>query len=238
LGYVNLQDIKNANKEYNKLTGSITRADDEERYEIVLAQIFIKKFHSYMVDDSVDIPKIDVTKLNLEHDHNDIFYICKPHSTDLSENNSHEKSTHIFAVKDFTKIKYLSIVTFSSNDVILRCGRCNEIKEEKYTYCHNDEKYFCTSCDDEVHVKANNKIFFKHKRISYASFTITHQLTCKEHILKPYEFYCLKCKAVYCIKCLTDGTHKSDHQIKYLDEVFNSVDSESRSVIKILILAF
>jgi hypothetical protein len=182
-----------------------------------------------MVNDDVDFETLDVTKLNFPEGGPNIFYLCK----NLQNDNSTSK--HYFAVRDLKSLKYLNVVHFKAHTELIKCSICNETKEEaRYFYCHNDERYFCSTCDEEYHVKPNYKTMQKHRRTLYASFSITHQSTCMEHLLKPNEFYCHNCKAVFCIKCLNEGHHSNfqDHDVKFLNDVFSAYEQESKSLVE------
>lgn len=70
------------------------------------------------------------------------------------------------------------------------------------------------------------------------TFTINYQGNCKNHLQKPYEFFCVTCKAALCIKDIQDGKHKGEgHDIKYLDDVYKSFDHEKSAVIIFLMIA-
>ena len=78
----------------------------------------------------------------------------------------------------------------------------------------------------------------KHKRTPTVNFSYSmiHKDKCNAEESpksKPYEFYCTKCLAVLCIKCVE--LHKSkdkDHEIRYIDEFLNKhYDKEVETVI-------
>ncbi len=99
-------------------------------------------------------------------------------------------------------------------------------------YCHNDKKYLSITCDEDFHDKTSYNTLKKHRRTNYISFSVTYQGTCNSHSLKPYEFYCTTCKAIYCIRCLTDGEHSNntEHDVRHLSELISSIDQEAKSL--------
>ena len=158
-------------------------------------------------------------------DKTDCFYLCKS-----SFNTNNIYNDHWFAIKDSKNLIYIALVTFTMDQEQIKCSLCSEPKFEM-KFCHNDAKYFCVSCDDEFHNKSNFQIMKKHRRTNYISFSILYQGTCSQHSLKPYEFYCLSCRAIYCIKCMElDHSNSSDHEVKYLHEIVGSIDQESKSL--------
>lgn len=138
-------------------------------------------------------------------------------------------SNHWYVLRDPKRIVFLAWVKFSCAKDLTTCDMCTEAKADML-YCHNDEKYFCGVCDEDFHNK--HTVLKKHKRTNYSSFSITYPGMCYQHTLKPYEFYCSKCRAVYCIRCLTEGEHKAntDHDVKYLNDVYNNFDQEIKTV--------
>lgn len=157
------------------------------------------------------------------------FYILD--SNIISNTFDQNLNNHWFILRDPKKLVYLAWVKFSCNKENITCRVCNEQKLQDIRYCHNDEAYFCSGCDEEFHSKFNTRK--KHRRTNYTSFSINHQTMCSEHNTKPYEFYCFKCRAVYCIKCLNEGLHKNyiDHEVKFLNDVYLSFESEIKAVI-------
>jgi hypothetical protein len=234
LGQIILEDLKKNNFQYAK-ENSISTEPNE--YKIVLAQILVGKFQSHLINEDVDLESVDVNLLNIpeEKSEGSIYYLAKQSSQENLASQDILRSKHIFAIRDFKKLIYLSLVTFKTDSESIKCDICGETKhDQRYIYCHNDEKYFCVNCDEEHHIKKNSKVFQKHKKTVYTNFSITHQNTCSEHPVKPVEFYCVQCKCVFCIKCLVDGEHRnfSSHEVKYLNDVFNSFEMESKSLIE------
>ena len=78
----------------------------------------------------------------------------------------------------------------------------------------------------------------KHKRTPTVNFSYSmiHKEKCnaeESHKSKPYEFYCVKCIAVLCIKCVENHkTNKKDHEIRYIDDFLSKqYDKDFESVI-------
>jgi hypothetical protein len=214
--------LKDANIQLSSSSGG---KKDPEVFYAVLAQAFVgKSLTSFQDEDPEKIPtenlKFDPT------DKHDSLYLCKD-----STNNQAAYNNHWFALNDPKRVVYLALVAFTTDKDNIKCSACGEQKPD-LRFCHNDNKYFCSSCDDEYHNKSNYAILKKHRRTNYMSFSLTYPSTCPVHTLKPYEFYCLKCKAVYCIKDLTDGDHKNltDHEVKHLTDVYNSLEQETKSL--------
>ncbi len=144
-------------------------------------------------------------------------------------------------VRDPKRIVYLHVVKFQMDTTeivnILFKQKCIKgcVNTNDLRYCHNDNKYFCANCDDEYHNKSH-KTLKNHKRSSAMTFSITYQGNCSVpgHQLKAYEFFCVQCKAVYCIKDIHEGSHKNleGHEIKYLYDVYNSFEQDAKSVNK------
>jgi hypothetical protein len=220
VGTINFEELKEAN--YNLSHTMLNTKSSKETYSIVLAQAFVGKANSYLIDD--DPEKFNDFKFN-SADKVDCYYLVK------GSESKELKSNHWYILKEPKKLVYLAYVKFTTDSEDIRCSGCN-ISNRDMKYCHNDNKYFCYDCDEEYHTKSSYSVLKKHRRINYLSFSITYSTTCIEHNLKPYEFYCFKCKAVYCIKCLTEGDHKSnsDHEVKYLNDVYNSFDQDVKSV--------
>lgn len=217
VGPINFDELKESNSHLNN-----NKIGDQETYTIILAQAFVGKAHSYIIEE--DPEKFVDTKFN-QADKVDCYYLVKNNIESKDSNN------HWYILKEPKNLVYLAYIKFTTNGNDIKCSLCNSTSRD-LKYCHNDNKYFCENCDEEFHKKSNYNIIKKHKRINYMSFSITYPIMCLEHTLKPYDFYCYKCQVVYCIKCLTEGDHKSnsDHEIKYLNDVYNSFDQDVKSV--------
>jgi hypothetical protein len=225
LGSINFDELKEANAQFNK-----NKTEKEpEKYYIVLAQAYVSKVQTHLLEEGADLDKTvsDIQKLSTS-EKADTFYLCKS-----LDGNTAKSGEHWFAMRNPEKLIYLALVCFSTDEDMIECSGCGKAKLEM-KFCHNDGKYFCNTCDDDFHNKTNYQTLRKHKRTNYMSFSVTYQGTCNNHSLKPLEFYCTKCKAVYCIKCLTDGDHTNnpDHEVKYLNEIFNSFDHQSKTFIE------
>ncbi len=217
VGPINYEELREANSNLN-----IPKTGDRETYSIILAQAYVGKAHSYIIEEDPD--KCNDIKFN-QADKVDCYYLCK-NNMDIKDSNH-----HWYILKEAKNMIYLAYIRFTTDGSEVKCIQCNSSSRD-LKFCHNDNKYFCENCDEEFHKKSNYNIVKKHKRINYMSFSITHPTMCVDHALKPYDFYCYKCQAVYCIKCLTDGDHKSntDHQVKYLNDVYNSFEHDIKSV--------
>jgi hypothetical protein len=198
--------------------------NSKETYSIVLAQAFVGNAQSFLIEE--DPEKFNDFKFT-STDKVDCYYLVKQNQNE----NKVSKADHWYVLKDPKKLVYLAYVRFTTDSDDIKCSACGTSSRD-LKFCHNDNKYFCYDCDEEYHTKSTYSVLKKHKRINYLSFSITYAASCYEHNLKPYEFYCFKCKAVYCIKCLTEGDHKSntDHEVKYLNDVYNSFDQDVKSV--------
>lgn len=216
---------------------------NQEKFCIVLALAIIGRPTTYLIEESVDIERISEHNLNsITNSHTlkgqQCVYFCRNKSLgSFNSNNSGSipaYGDHNYAVNQYESIIYLGVINFTCDSETIQCVMCNnEPKQyERFLYCHNDKKYFCPTCDDDYHIKTKHKLFQKHKRTVHMSFSMINQDLCQIHSLKPLEFYCMSCRAVYCIKCVTDGEHKNylDHEVRYLTEVFTSFDQESKSV--------
>jgi hypothetical protein len=227
VGGINFDELKEANFSLSNHM-SISNKTTKESYSIVLAQAFVGNAESYLIDEDPD--KFNDFKFN-SADKVDCYYLVK----NSNYENRDIKANHWYILREPKKLVYLAYVRFTTDTDDIKCSGCSSSNRDM-KYCHNDNKYFCYDCDEEYHTKSVYSVLRKHKRINYLSFSITYASSCYDHNLKPYEFYCFKCKAVYCIKCLTDGDHKTntDHEVKYLNDVFNSFDQEVKAVSKFI----
>ena len=256
VGPIDYKLLKEQNKEFQTNSSNSLRKNEtsnlQDKLSIVLALVVVGRPATYLIEDSVDIERISEQNLNsITNSHTlkgqQCVYFCKnnPKSSinNKYQNNSNNSivnnqnsafGNHSYATNEYENIIYLSVINFTCESEIIQCVMCNtEPKQyERFLYCHNDKKYFCPSCDDDYHVKTKHKLFQKHKRTVHMSFSMINQDLCQVHSLKQLEFYCLSCRAVYCIKCVTEGKHKDlvDHEVKFLNDVFSSFDQESKSV--------
>jgi len=249
VGPIDYKLLKEQNRELivNSSSLSVRKLDSinqNDKLTIILAQAVVGRPTTYLIEESLDIEKLTEHNLNsITNSHTlkgqSCVYFCKNNTNgSFSSNNNNPNNQglgeHIYTTNQFDQIIYLAVVNFTCDSEIIQCMMCSlEPKQyERFLYCHNDKKYFCPSCDDDYHVKTKHKLFQKHKRTVHMSFGMINQDLCQIHTLKQLEFYCMMCRAVYCIKCVTEGDHKNmvDHDVRYLTDVFSAFDQESKSV--------
>jgi hypothetical protein len=225
LGLIDFEELKEQNQIFYSKNNIMK---NEKEYYAVLAQVYVGKMQTHLMEEGGDVDKAvaEISKFTTT-EKSDCYYLCR----NYSEVKYNHNCDHWFALRDNTKMVYLALVKFSTDEELIFCSGCNENKLEM-KYCHNDKKYFCSSCDDDFHNKTSYQTLRKHRRTNYISFSVTYQGTCSTHTLKPYEFYCSTCKAIYCIRCITDGDHanNSEHDVRYLSELSSSVEQESKSL--------
>lgn len=223
LGKVNFEELKSANYPYN----SKKSEKEQDRYYIILANVYLSKVHTHVLDEVGDIEKAIENIQNFKvAEKVDTFYF---HKTNFKSENEYSQFEHCFVTKNPEKISYLALVSFSTDELDINCTGCSKSYEDAIMkYCHNDKKYFCISCDDDYHNKSNYQVLRKHRRTDYLNFTYTYMDLCPTHPLKPLEFYCCKCIAMYCIKCLTDSEHSNnpEHEIKFINELYSNMDGQ------------
>lgn len=229
LGTIIWDDLFNSNERLKNVLTNNQISSTPNSYFAVLAEAFIGSAQTYILDDD---PRDKEVKPN-QGETADIYYINgKP-----NEENKNIKTYHWFLMKDNSKLLLYSLVHFTVESNDIKCSNPNctnqNISINEMKYCHNDQKYFCGICMEELHTKQTFGTLKKHVITQAISYSITYTNNCIDHKLKPLDFYCYDCNALYCTKCFDNGGahfNKKQHEINTLSSIYNSIELEFNSL--------
>ncbi len=195
------------------------RQNTDRPIVLVIVEFLFEEFKTYVsFDKSEYFETADVNKLGLESLEGDCFFLTGPN--DKISGLLNKQIT--FAVRNYSRVKYIGLVEFTAAANPLTC-RCDKANNEHF-FCQNCDRYFCQDCWLKYH---ESEVFKEHKRV-IEHFSACNQVYCELHYSKRNEFYCLACKSVYCVQCLTQVVHKeySSHEVKFIDEAAKFLEQE------------
>lgn len=261
LGSIIFEDLKSANDDLkkhlqnNNNLNSIFNSNSNDSYFIILSEANIGSAMTYVYNGD---PRDKFQSTYLQNQNNDLFYI----NGEQSAKNEDIQTYHWFYVRNNSSkyLTHIALIEFKVDNLEKKCynsscGNHNTpLPISQMKYCHNDQKYFCSSCVDEYHSKQVFSTLKKHHITSALSFSINYSSNCKVHKLKQLEFYCFDCNGLFCIKCfdvggdhyninndiiskndkkfdndnisLNDTDTKKKHNIKLISDVYNTYEEE------------
>jgi hypothetical protein len=214
-----LSNIHNAN---------LTDSEKQLEFTVALAVVEVGRMETIITDKKPRETSLDRSTIA------ECFYIYQ--ESDQTDANGFRE--HWLGLRDMSRIHYKASVNFTIDDYDMNINCCGCGKSQSgMIYCHNDKKYFCVNCDDNYHKKSIYSTIKNHKRSDYIGFSNIYKSTCDEHKLKPLEYYCADCRAIFCHKCLEENNTTKFHEKHvihyiqdYLPELNRGAEDLSRQV--------